>query len=110
MFFCKVRRSLVVRSAGLIAHPVRVGVIWGISAKERPVALQSSWRRAKGSGLLSSAPLFIVTKRRRSSCFFPPFIDVEIRVRPFFSKGGGRGALVLQRSALEFLKVLAMSV
>jgi hypothetical protein len=43
-----------VRSAGVIAHPVLVGVISGIEAKVRPVILaQSSCRRAKGEGLWS---------------------------------------------------------
>src|SRR5271163_1509120 len=105
VFSCEVRRSLVVQSAGVIAHLVRVGAICGIAAKERPVVLQSSWRRAKGSGLLSSAPFSTVTRRRRSSHFFPFSVVVEIGVGP----GGGRGVLALRKSAPEFLRVLAMS-
>ena len=101
VFSCEVRRSLIVRSAGVITHPVRVGAICGIAARERPVVLQSSWHRAKGSGLLSSAPFSTVMRRCRSSCFFPFLVVAEIVVGP--------GTLVPWRSAPEFLRVLAMS-
>ena len=105
IFSCKVRRSLVVQSARVIAHLVHVGAICRIAAKERPVVLQSSWRRAKGSSLLSSAPFSTVTRRRQLSHFFPFSVVVEIRV----GLGGDCSILALQKLASEFLRVLAMS-
>jgi hypothetical protein len=49
-----------VRSDGVIAYPVCVGVISGIEARVRPVILaHSSCRRAKGSGLLRRACFLI---------------------------------------------------
>jgi hypothetical protein len=62
------RRSLVERSAGVIAQPVLVGVTRGTEARDIPgILVASSCRRAKGSGLLSRAVGSIVIRRRRSS-------------------------------------------
>ena len=58
------------RSDGVIAHPVRIGVISGIEARVRPVILaHSSCRRAKGSGLLKRACFLIGMRSLLSSRF-----------------------------------------
>jgi hypothetical protein len=65
-----VSRSLVLRSDGVIAHPVRVGVISGIDARVMPAILAlSSCRRAKGSSRLSRAECSTSIRSRRSSRF-----------------------------------------
>jgi hypothetical protein len=103
-----------VRSAGVIAHPVLVGVISGIEPKVRPVILaQSSCRRAKGSGLSSSALGSIGTKSRRSSCFFPERVDPR-GAPPEFVVGARPEEEVLfvfalRKSAPEFFRVFATS-
>ena len=112
-----VSMSLVLRSDGVIAHPVRVGVISGIDARVMPVILvQSSCRRAKGSGRLSRAECSTGIRSRRSSCFLvglpvpvearetPPEIDVALR-----PEEEGLGALAERKSAPEFFRVFAMS-
>ena len=66
------RRSVVERSAGVIAQPVLVGVTRGTEAREIPgILVASSCRKAKGSGLLSRAVGSIVIRRRRSSFLAP---------------------------------------
>src|SRR5258706_4526255 len=116
------RRSLVERSAGVIAQPVLVGVTRGTEAREIPgILVASSCRKAKGSGLLSRAMGLIVIGRRRSSFLAPrlpalPLVepgDVEERETPPEIVVGRlpegvllRGCL-LWKSAPEFLRVLA---
>jgi hypothetical protein len=112
-----VSRSLVLRSDGVIAHPVRVGVISGIDARVMPVILaQSSCRRAKGSGRLSRAECSTGIRSRRSSRFWvgllvlvearetPPELDVALR-----PEEEELGALAERKSAPEFFRVFAMS-
>jgi hypothetical protein len=85
------RASLTVRSAGVIAQPVRVLVIEGILARVRPsILLVMAWRRANGSGLLSLAVSVIVISRRWS-CFLK---DVPVMALPalllLMLEGAGR--------------------
>src|SRR5215212_5365832 len=107
------RRSLVVRSDGVIAHPVRVGAMSGIDAKVRPVILvQSSCRRAKGSGLWSKAVGSTGMRSRRSSRFFP-LVELVVaeagETPPGIDVGALPVALATRKSAPEFFRVFAMS-
>lgn len=116
MFSSVVRRSLVRRSDGVIAHPVRVGAITGIEASVRPVILaQSSCLRAKASGLWSKASGLTAIRSRRSSRFGGVVeIKVEAKVTPpgievgFLPDEGATGALAGWKSAPELFKALAM--
>ena len=112
-----VSRSLVLRSDGVIAHPVRVGVISGIDARVMPVILaQSSCRRAKGSGRLSRAECSTGIRSRRSSRFLiglPVLVEArgmppEIDMAPL-PEEEELGALAECKSAPEFFRVFAIS-
>lgn len=118
------KRSLVLRSDGVIAYPVRVGVIRGIDARVRSVILvYSSCQRVKGSGLLSRAVSSIGMRRRRSSRsgFIVPIepldllepLDPEearetLLVDPWPDEEG-LYVLAGRKSAPEFFKVFTMS-
>jgi len=104
-----------------MAHPVRVGAIRGIDASVRPLILaQSSCRRAKGAGLLSSALCSTVTRRRLSSrccCFGFPEEEIDTPPDPpefdevgLLLEKAELGVFVAPRkSALEFFRVFATS-
>src|SRR5438045_4342855 len=102
------------RFDGVIAHPVRVGVIDGIRARVSPgIWAQSSCQRAKGSGLWSKALGSTGMRSHRSSHFrVEPFSDEVSETPPEFEVGAlpeeeVLGALVW-KSAPEFFRVLAM--
>ena len=109
------RRSLVVRLDGVIAHPVQVGVIDGIRARVSPgIQAHSSCQRAKGSGLWSRALGLTGMRSQWSSCFrVEPFSDEVSEMPPEFKVGAlpeeeVLGTLAVWKSAPEFFRVLAM--
>src|SRR5271169_4538778 len=106
-----VSRSLVLRSDGVIAHPVRVGVISGIDARVMPAILaQSSCRRAKGSGRLSRAECSTGIRSRRSSRFLVGLLVlVGARETPPDPEEEVSDALAERKSAPEFFRVFAIS-
>ena len=104
------------RLDGVIAHPVRVAVIVGIRARVSPgIRVQSSCRRAKGSGLWSKALGSTGMRSRRSSRFrVEPFSDEVSETPPEFEVGTlleeeELGALAVWKSAPEFFRVFAIS-
>ena len=103
------------RFDGVIAHPVRVGMIDGIRARVSPgIRAQSSCRRAKGSGLWSKALGSTGMRSHRSSHFrVEPFSDEVSETPPEFEVGPlleeeVLGALAVWKSTPEFFRVLAM--
>ena len=103
------------RSDGVIAQPVWVGIIDGIRARVSPgIWVQSSCQRAKGSGLWNKTLGLTGMRSHQSSHFrVEPFSDEVSEMPPEFKVGAlleeeVLGALAVWKSAPEFFRVLAM--
>ena len=120
MFSSVERRSRTVRSDGVIAHPVRVGITSGTDARVIPDTFETrACRSINGCSLLCRVHGSQVTSRRRSTLWAPlgPLKDSEdaeerTETPPEVEVGalpGGLSCLAGRMLAPEFFRVFARS-